>query len=91
MSEDPVSVRRLMERDKARDDGDRLAKSVQNFLRGAGEREGLRQALVQYAEDQNWNGPATNFVIREGDKAGDLDVVSANKNESRGRSGKRRS
>lgn len=70
-----------MERDKARDDGDRLAKAVQDHLRGQIDLEGLRLALVQYAEDQNWGGPAMNFIIRKGDKAGSLDVVSANKHE----------
>jgi hypothetical protein len=34
-------------------------------------------------EDQNWNGPAANFIVREGKDAGSLDVISANKNEDR--------
>jgi len=76
---DSVGRRYLRERDQAWMNGDRLATSVQAHLRGQIDLNGLRDALVQYAEDQSWGGPAMNFIIRDGDRAGQLDVVSANR------------
>ena len=76
---DSVGRRYLRERDQARAHGDRLATAVQGHLRGQIDLNGLRDELLQYAEDQNWGGPAMNFIIRDGDRAGQLDVVSANR------------
>jgi hypothetical protein len=47
-----VSVRRLLERDKARDDGDTLARAVHEYLTGKLDREALEAALVRYREEQ---------------------------------------
>jgi hypothetical protein len=52
----------LQERDKARDDGDKLAVAVKSFLQGKLPQEDLGLALMAYCQAQGWNGPAMSWV-----------------------------
>lgn len=60
--------RHINERDKARDDGDRLAVAVKSFLLGRGKRalrrESLNEALAVYCKEQGWMGPAGSWVTK---------------------------
>lgn len=76
--QDPHTARYLRERDCAREAGDRLATAVRDYLRDQLGKEDIEKALLKYAEDEGWGGPAMSFIIREGEKRGQLDVIRAN-------------
>jgi hypothetical protein len=52
----------LQERDKARNDGDKLATLVQAYLKGKSDKADLCLALMAYCKAQGWNGPACSMV-----------------------------
>jgi hypothetical protein len=59
--ETQYEARLLIARDKARDDGDRLAVMIYAFLNGKADKESLHRVLMLYCKAQGWNGPACHY------------------------------
>lgn len=74
---DKFSARLLMQRERSRDDGDKLAVAAQFFLDFKGKkgepvvataaqaREHLVEAIATYCESQGWNGPAGRWAVNK--------------------------
>jgi hypothetical protein len=52
----------LSQREKARNDGDKLAVAVRAFLKGKAKLGALKKALMLYCVEQSWNGPAASWT-----------------------------